>query len=65
MGDTNTFTFPTESTDDNIVNHEGTTGDITYGTNWGAWNELNGGTSTYGVSLGEAKPVTLAEASYC
>lgn len=61
LGDTNTFTFPTESTDDNIVNHEGTTGNIIYGTNWGTWDELNGGASTYGVSLGEAKPVSLAD----
>lgn len=50
LGDTNTFTFPTESTDANIVNHTGTTGDIDYGTNWGKWDELNGGTSTYEVS---------------
>lgn len=51
VGDTNTFTYGTGDTDDNIVNHEGTAGNITYGDNWGTWAALTGGEASFGVDF--------------
>lgn len=51
VGETNTFTYGTGDTDDNIINHDGTVGDITYGNNWGKWNALSGGTATFTVDF--------------
>lgn len=56
LGNVNTFTYPTANTDNNIVNHEGTTGTITYDGSWGTWDALNGGTTNYPVEF-EAVPI--------
>ena len=56
LGNVNTFTYPTADTDNNIINHEGTTGSITYDGSWGTWGPLNGGTTNYPVEF-EAVPV--------
>ena len=56
LGNVNTFTYPTADTDNNIINHEGTTGSITYDGSWGTWAALNGGTTNYPVEF-EAVPV--------
>lgn len=51
VGYKNTFTYPTSATDNNIENHEGTTGTITYDGTWGTWATLNGGVASYSVSF--------------
>lgn len=51
LGDKNTFTYPSQNTDNNIVNHDGTTGSITYNDSWGTWNELAGGSASYSVEF--------------
>lgn len=51
LGDKNTFTYPSQNTDNNIVNHDGTTGSITYNGSWGMWNELAGGSASYSVEF--------------
>lgn len=52
LGNVNTFTYPTANTDNNIINHEGTTGTITYDDgSWGTWATLNGGTTNYPVEF--------------
>lgn len=51
LGDKNTFTYPSQNTDNNIVNHDGTTGSITYNGSWGTWNELAGGSASYSVEF--------------
>lgn len=51
LGDTNTFTYPSDSTGKNLENHTGTTGDITYDKSWGTWSELKGGKTDYSVSF--------------
>lgn len=51
LGNQNTFTYPSQNTDDNIVNHAGTTGSITYNGSWGTWNELAGGSESYSVEF--------------
>lgn len=57
LGNVNTFTYNSADTDENIVNHEGTTGTITYDGSWGTWGPLNGGSTNYRVELTEAVPV--------
>lgn len=65
VGGTNTFTFPSDNTDKNIVDHDenadgvyedGEFGSIPDGTNWGTWKALTSGTEKYAVTFGE-KPV--------
>ncbi len=51
LGNVNTFTYKSSDTDNNIVNHEGTTGSITYDNSWGDWNTLNGGDKDYPVTF--------------
>ena len=51
LGGTNTFTYGTADTDDNIVNHEGTEGSVTYNDSWGSWATLSGGTESYSVDF--------------
>lgn len=62
VGGTNTFTFPSASTETNIEDHDGNAdgvyedgefGDITNGTNWGTWEALTSGTEKYAVTFGE------------
>lgn len=54
VGNTNTFTYPSVSTDNNIENHDGTQAetviDYTDGT-WGVWNTLTSGTTVYPVTF--------------
>ena len=68
VGGTNTFTFPSESTETNIAHNnydkdgdgvyeDGEFGsDISYGTNWGTWAALTQGTAKYDVDF-EKTPV--------
>lgn len=51
LGEKNTFTYPSQDTDNNIENHTGTTDTITYDGTWGKWNPLTGGTTDYSVSF--------------
>lgn len=51
LGDKNTFTYNSADTDQNIVNHNGTTGTITYDNSWGTWKALNGGDKDYPVTF--------------
>lgn len=51
LGNTNTFTYPTADTDDNIINHGGVEGTITYNDSWGTWAVLNGGNTDYPVTF--------------
>ena len=62
VGGTNTFTFPSENTETNIVDHDGNAdgvyedgefGDITDGLNWGTWAALTQGTEQYNVDFTE------------
>ena len=68
VGNTNTFTFPSANTDENIPNHEshdenansdGVYGDdelketISYDASWGTWADLTEGTSSYAVTFNE------------
>lgn len=50
LGNTNTFTYPTADTDDNIVNHDGT-GETTTTGAWGTWVNLTGGNTDYPVTF--------------
>ena len=65
LGNTNTFTYPTADTDDNIENHGGTEGPITYDDSWGTWAVLNGGNIDYPVTFtavpvpGDSQPKPL------
>lgn len=53
----NTFTYPSQKTDANIVNHDGTTGTITYDGSWGTWATISTpGTVQYDVTF---SPVAL------
>ena len=51
LGNVNTFTYKSADTDNNIVNHNGTTGTITYDESWGTWAALNGGKKDYPVEF--------------
>ena len=61
MGGTNTFTFPSENTETNIVDHDenadgvyedGEFGSgISYNTSWGSWAALTQGTEQYNVDF--------------
>lgn len=52
VGNTNTFTFPSVDTDNNIVDHEGATADYPAGADgWGTWAELTSGTASYAVAF--------------
>lgn len=58
VGNTNTFTFPLVDTDNNIVDHEGTTDKYPDDADgWGTWAELTSGTASYAVSFD--KPVAV------
>lgn len=50
VGNVNTFTYPTDDTDNNIVDHTENIGTITE-TSWGTWNALTAGTTTYPVAF--------------
>lgn len=52
VGNTNTFVYPKENTDDNIVNHDGKGDNSTTGA-WGEWEELNEGETKYSVSFSQ------------
>ena len=57
VGNTNTFTFPSVDTDNNIVDHDGTTADYPAGADgWGTWADLTSGDASYAV---EFKPVAV------
>lgn len=62
VGGTNTFTFPSENTETNIIHQDTVPGDdgvyetgefgsITYGDSWGSWAELTQGTKKYDVDF--------------
>lgn len=52
VGNTNTFTFPSVDTDDNIVDHTGaTTAYPSEAQGWGTWEPLAAGTAVYGVTF--------------
>ena len=51
LGNVNTFTYTSDDTDNNIENHDGTTGTITYDDSWGTWATLNGGDTNYPVEF--------------
>lgn len=52
VGNENTFTFPSVDTDNNIVDHDGTTADYPDGADgWGTWAELTSGTASYAVAF--------------
>ena len=52
VGNTNTFTFPSADTDNNIEDHDGTTADYPAGADvWGTWEPLTAGTAVYGVTF--------------
>lgn len=51
LGNQNTFTYPSQNTNDNIINHDGTPGSITYNDSWGTWDELDGGATSYSVEF--------------
>ena len=64
VGGTNTFTFPSENTENNINHPETGPGDdgvyeddefgsITYNDSWGSWEALTSGTEKYAVTFGE------------
>ena len=63
VGGTNTFTFPSANTENNIEDHDENAdgvyedgefgGGISYGTNWGKWNALISGSETYSVDFPE------------
>ena len=50
VGNTNTFTYPTEDTDEKLGEHNGGSTDFT-GTAWGTWAPLTSGITTYPVSF--------------
>ena len=50
LGNTNTFTYPTANTDDNIINHNGE-GETTTTGAWGTWENLTGGNTDYPVTF--------------
>lgn len=61
VGGTNTFTFPSANTEDNIVDHDENADDvyedgefgsgISYNTSWGSWAELTQGAQQYDVDF--------------
>lgn len=51
LGNVNTFSYGTDDTDDNIVNHNGTEGTITYNDSWGTWANLTEGDTDYPVTF--------------
>lgn len=52
VGNTNTFTFPSVDTDNNIVDHEGENADYPDDADgWGTWAELTSGTASYAVAF--------------
>jgi len=52
VGDTNTFTFPSVNTDNNIDDHEGENADYPDDADgWGTWAELTSGTASYAVAF--------------
>ena len=52
VGNTNTFTFPSADTDNNIVDHTGATTDYpSEAQGWGTWEQLAAGTAVYGVTF--------------
>jgi hypothetical protein len=51
LGNVNTFTYNSADTDENIENHNGTEGTITYNDSWGTWATLNGGNTDYAVTF--------------
>ncbi len=52
VGNTNTFTFPSVDTDNNIVDHDGATTDYpSEAQGWGTWEPLAAGTAVYGVTF--------------
>ena len=52
VGNTNTFTFPSADTDDNIEDHTGATTDYpSEAQGWGTWETLAAGTAVYGVTF--------------
>ncbi|MBO8475789.1 MAG: fimbrillin family protein [Bacteroidetes bacterium] len=51
VGNTNTFTFPSVDTDNNIVDHTGATADYAGVDGWGTWAELTSGTASYAVAF--------------
>ena len=52
VGNTNTFTFPSVDTDNNIVDHTGATTDYpSEAQGWGTWEPLAAGTAVYGVTF--------------
>ena len=51
VGNTNTFTFPSVDTDNNIVDHTGTTADYAGVDGWGTWAALTGGNVSYAVAF--------------
>ena len=51
VGNTNTFTFPSVDTDNNIVDHEGATTDYDYADGRGTWAALTGGNVSYAVAF--------------
>ena len=56
LGEKNTFTFPSESTDINIVDHQGSTTSVpSEAKGWGTWDDLTGGNVDYGVTFEAAK----------
>lgn len=52
LGNTNTFTYPTSPTDNNIPHNNAVESLINYNDgSWGKWNELTGGTQSYSVDF--------------
>lgn len=52
VGNTNTFTFPSVNTDNNIKDHTGATTDYpSEAQGWGTWEPLAAGTAVYGVTF--------------
>lgn len=52
VGNTNTFTFPSVDTDNNIEDHTGATTDYpSEAQGWGTWEPLAAGTAVYGVTF--------------
>lgn len=57
VGNTNTFTFPSVDTDNNIDDHEGATTEYpSEAQGWGTWADLTSGDASYAV---EFKPVAV------
>ena len=54
VGNTNTFTFPSANTDNNIEEHTGATTDYPSDAQRGTWEPLAAGTAVYGVTFPDA-----------